>query len=374
MRRSGKMVYVIGAFTACAIAISACGSTGNQEAVSNKQAEAASNNKAEAQESKPTGTLRILAESEVLEPAILKPFEKLYPGVHIESEEVEGSSEAAAKLSAGFQGDIVETCADESNVLIKRGLLQPIEAARLTHWGELSPHLRSAEGVVVAGKEMFVPGQAGPMGLIYNTNYFPHGVETIKELFNPALKGKVALDVGGDDKSMIAMTAFSLGVEDPFHMSEAELTKVGNYLIAHAGQFRTFPNSDANLLNLIKSKEVILTDDDLGALNEMLEAGLPVKWVAPKEGYYSWTCGLALTKSSQNVNAAYAFLDYYISKQAQTVFGNEGYTILNQNAVAEVKPKFRKTADPASLEGATVEQAPANPKRWYEIYQQVVAG
>jgi spermidine/putrescine-binding protein len=355
---SPSRLLLVGALAASALAVSACGAGGGQQTAVGS--------------GKPSGTLRIVAETEVLAPAMLKPFEQANPGVKIESALVEGSNEAATKLSAGFSADIVETCADESNILLKRGLLQPIDTSRLTHWSELSPHLRAAEGVVVDGKQMFLPGQAGPMGMVYNTKDFPDGVDTIKELFNPKLKGKVAFDVGGDDKSMIAMTAFSLGVKNPFRMSEAELNSVGKYLLAHVDQFRTFPDSDANELNLMKSGEVILTDEDPGAVHEMIEAGVPVKWVAPKEGYYSWTCGLALTKSAKNLNAAYAFLNYYISARAQAVFGDEGYTILNQNALPDVKANFRHTADPTSLAGATIEQAPNDPERWYEIYQQVV--
>lgn len=322
----------------------------------------------------PTGTLRIVAESEVLAPSVLDPFKHTYPGLKLETAVVEGTSEAAAKLTAGFHDDLVETCADESDLLTRRGLLQPIDVARLTHWKQLAPVLRAAEGAVVKGKLMFLPGQAGPMGLVYNTKDFPRGVDEDKELFNPALKGRVALDVGGDDKSMIAITAFALGVKNPFHMSEAELQRVGHYLIAHANQFRTFPDSDANELNLMKTGEVILTDDDPGAVHEMLEAGIPVKWVAPKEGYYSWTCGLGITKNAKNLNAAYAFLNYYTSVRAQAIFGDEGYTVTNEEAVAQVKPALRASANPVSLTGATIEQAPANPSKWFEIYQQVVGG
>jgi len=342
------------------VVLSACGAGGEAASTSGK----------------PSGTLRIVAESEVLAPAMLKGFEEANPGVKIEKEEVEGSSEAATKLSAGFGADVVETCADESNILTKRNLLRPLETARLTHWNELSSHLRTAAGAVVGGRQMFLPGQAGPTGLVYNTKYFPHGVDEDKELFNPKLKGKVALDVGGDDKSMIAETAFALGIKNPFQMSESELNRVGKYLIAHAGQFRTFPDSDANELNLMKTDEVILTDEDLGAVHEMLDAGIPVKWVAPKEGYYSWTCGLGITSNSQNVNAAYAFLNYYTSVAAQARLGNEGYTVVNEKAVPDVKPSLRSTADPAALNGATIEQAPTNSSlaRWYEIYQQVVGG
>jgi spermidine/putrescine-binding protein len=357
--RATSTLTGLSATAAALLCLSACGGSGAQAGVGN---------------GKPTGTLRIIAESEVLAPAMLGPFKRANPGLKIETDEVEGSSEAGAKLSAGFNADVVETCADESNLLTRRGLLQPIDTSRLTHWRELSPTLRSAEGAVVAGKLVFLPGQAGPTGLVYNTKDFPHGVDEDKELFNPALKGRVALDVGGDDKSMIAMTAFALGVKNPFHMSEAQLERVGKYLIAHAGQFRTFPDSDANELNLMKTGEVILTDEDLGAVHEMLEAHIPVKWVRPKEGYYSWTCGLAITKNAKNLNAAYAFLNYYSSPEAQAVFGNEGYTITNEKALPKVKPALRATADPAALQGATIEQSPANPSKWFEIYQQVVGG
>jgi spermidine/putrescine-binding protein len=342
-----------------ALALSACGGSGASSSGGGSI-------------SRPTGTLRIMAEHEVLESAMLGPFEQAHPGLKIETAEVEGSSEAATKLSAGFSTDVVETCADEITPLLKRGILQPIETSKLTNWDELDRSLRSTTGTTFQGKQMFVPQQAGPHGLIYNTADFPKGVDTIKELFNPALKGKVAMN--GDDKSIIAMTAFSLGIKNPFQMSEAQLTEVGKYLNAHASQFRAFPESDASQLNLMKSGEVELMDGGLGTANEMIAGGVPVKYVLPKEGGYSWVCGLAITKNAKNLNAAYALINYYTSVNAQAHFGDEGYVIMNEDAVSHVKAALRSTAAPASLAGITIEQEPKNPQRWVEIYQEVISG
>jgi spermidine/putrescine transport system substrate-binding protein len=358
MRHARKPIILVCALAATLL-LAACGSSGGSSSGGGSVTH-------------PVGTLRIMAEHEVLESAMLNPFEEANPGLKIEKAEVEGSSEAATKLSAGFNTDVVETCADEITPLIKRDMLQPIDTAKLAHWNELYPELRTAKGSTENGKQMFVPQQAGPHGLIYNTEDFPHGVDTIKELFNPALKGKVAMN--GDDKSIIAMTAFALGIKEPFQMSPSELTKVGNYLIAHAGQFRAFPESDANQLNLMKSGEVELMDGGLGTANEMIAGGVPVKWVRPKEGMYSWVCGLAVTKNAKNVNAAYALINYYTSIKAQAAFGDDGYVVLNRDALPSVKPALRATADPASIAGATIEQTPENLPRWDEIYQQVVSG
>jgi spermidine/putrescine transport system substrate-binding protein len=322
--------------------------------------------------SQPEGTIHVMAEHEVLEPAMIKAFEEKYPEVNIEADEIEGSSEAAAKLSAGFHTDVVETCADEITPLEERGLLQPIETSKIASWDQLDPELREADGTQEKGKQMFVPLQAGPHGLIYNTEKFPDGVTEIKELFNPELKGEVAM--GGDDKAMITMTAFSLGIKDPFKMSDAQVEKVGEYLDEHASQFRTFPESDANQLNLMKSGEVVLMDGGLGTAEEMIEGGVPVKWVRPKEGMFAWVCGLAITSNSKNTNAAYALINYYASAKVQAQFGDEGYVVLNEKAVPLVEPSLRKTADPSSISGTVIEQTPPDPQKWLEIYQGVISG
>jgi spermidine/putrescine transport system substrate-binding protein len=320
----------------------------------------------------PEGTIHVMAEHEVLEPAMVKAFEEKYPEVNIEDDEIEGSSEAAAKLSAGFHTDVVETCADEISPLEERGLLQPIDTKKLSNWDELDPELREAEGTQEDGQQMFVPLQAGPYGIIYNTEKFPHGVYELKQLFNPELQGEVAM--AGDSKSMIAMTAFSLGIKNPFKMSEAQLEKVGSYLEEHASQFRTFPDSDANQLNLMKSGEVMLMDGGRGTAEEMIEGGVPVKWVRAKEGVYAWICGLAVTSNSKNTNAAYALINYYASQQSQAKFGDEGYVVLNTKAMPHVEAEMREGANPKSIAGTIIEQTPPNPQKWLEIYQGVISG
>ncbi|MFT3865525.1 MAG: extracellular solute-binding protein [Solirubrobacterales bacterium] len=358
MHRLQKALLLALGVAAVTLALAACGSGGGSAGGGSVE--------------EPEGTVRVMAEHELLESAMVKGFEKEYPKVSIEAIEIEGSSEAATKLSAGFSTDVVETCTGESAPLLQRGLLQPLETSKLTSWDELDPSLRTAKGTQENGDQMFIPLQAGPHGLIYNTEAFPEGVTEIKELFNPELAGKVAMD--GSYSAMIPMTAFSLGIEEPYSMSEAQLEEVAEYLDEHASQFRTFPESDANQLNLMKSGEVVLMDGGLGTADEMIEGGVPVKWVAPKEGMYAWVCGLGISTDAKNANAAYALITYYSSIAAQTRFGNEGYVVVNKNAVPKVEAAYRETADPASIKGAIIEQTPPDPQKWLEIFQGVISG
>ncbi len=362
MRASAKTLLLALALAAGAVSLGGCAFIGSADGTSTGGGSVAH----------PEGTIHVMAEHEVLEPAMVEAFEEKYPEVNIEDDEIEGSSEAAAKLAAGFHTDVVETCADEITPLEQRGLLQPIDTRKLSNWDDLDPELRDAEGTQENGKQMFVPLQAGPFGMIYNTEKFPQGVDEIKELFNPEYDGEVAM--AGDDKSMIAMTAFSLGIKNPFRMSEAQLEKVGDYLEEHASQFRTFPDSDANQLSLMKSGEVMLMDGGRGTAEEMIEGKVPVKWVRAKEGVYAWVCGLAVTSNSKNTNAAYALINYYASAQAQARFGNEGYVILNEKAVPKVEAEMRASADPKSISGTIIEQTPPDPQKWLEIYQGVISG
>lgn len=358
MQRIRKILFLASAVAASAIALAACGSGGSSTGGGSV--------------AEPEGTLHVMAEHEVLEPAMLKGFEKEYPNITVEGVEIEGSSEAATKLSAGFNTDVVETCADEITPLLQRGLLQPIDTSKLANWNDLDPELRGTSAAQESGKQMFVPLQAGPHGLIVNTESFPQGVDEIKELFNPELAGEVAMN--GEDKMMIGMTAFSLGIKEPFSMSEAQLEEVGAYLEEHASNFRSFPTSDADQLNLMKSGEVVLMDGGLGTATEMVAGGVPVEYVRPKEGMLSWVCGLAIAKNAKNLNAAYAMLNYYSGVQAQTRFGDEGYVVLNKKALPKVEASERKTADPASIAGTVVEQTPPDPQKWLEIYQGVISG
>ena len=118
------------------------------------------------------------------------------------------------------------------------------------------------------------------------------------------------------------------------------------HLLDNRDNFRAFAESDSSMVNLFKSGEVVLADGGRGTTEAMADDGVPVEWVAPKEGALSWVCGLAITSEAQNIDAAYKLINYYASPEAQAISGEMGFVAMNPDALPLVAQEFRETADP----------------------------
>jgi spermidine/putrescine transport system substrate-binding protein len=320
------------------------------------------------------GELRTFTYEDTVDSEILDPFKKENPDLDLRTATFESLDEAAAKLKSGFSTDIVEVCLDEAKPLLEDDLLAPIDTSRLSNWNALSPTFRDAGGVTVDNHVIMVPTTSGPHGIIYSTKDFPKGVDSYTALFDPANKGKVALDGGW--LTALADAALASGITDPLSMSDAQVGQMKDKLLAamSGGQFRTIAGSDSDMANLFKSGEVALADGGRGTAEEINSNGGQVTWVAPKEGSLSWICGLGISAKAANVDAAYSFIDYYISKQGQAVVGDLGYVIVNPAALSEVSEEHRETADPSKVTGTIPQVEPENAEVWRSAWQEIEAG
>jgi spermidine/putrescine transport system substrate-binding protein len=321
-----------------------------------------------------TGTLRIFSYEDSVTPEILADFRKQNPGLKLQIATFDSNQEAAAKLRAGFRADVVNTCLDEMNPLKKGKLLRPVQTKGITAWNDLSPVFRNAKNVADGpGKALVVPNSAGPQGIIYNTKAYPQGITSFADLFSPALKGKVTMD-GSNALTPLAEAALIQGSKDPMNLSDADVKKAADYLKQHGSQLRTYADSDTDLLNLYKSGEVVASDGGQGSAHDLVDEGVPVKYVKPKEGQLSWVCGLSLTSHAQNTAAAYRLMNYYLTPKSQAQQAEGGFVIANPKAMPLVAEKYRETADPAALTGAYPEAQPDNYQTWSRAWTDVKAG
>lgn len=318
-----------------------------------------------------SGELRTFTYSDTIDPQILDPFAQEQSELDLKTATFESLDEAAAKIRAGFSTDVIEVCLDEAEPLLADDLLAPIDTAKLTHWDDLSATFREADGVSVDGDVMMVPASAGPHGLIYSTDAFPEGLDSYAALYDPANAGNVALD--GSWLTAIADSAMAFGIEDPMSMTDEQVNEVKDKMIAAKDQFRTIAKSDSDMANLFKSGEIVLADGGRGTAEEINGNGGAVTWVAPEEGSLSWVCGLGISSESKNLDAAYAFIDYYISQPAQAVVGDLGYVITNELAVADVSEEYQETADPSALADTRPQIEPENAAVWRRAWQEIKA-
>jgi spermidine/putrescine-binding protein len=319
-----------------------------------------------------SGTLRLFAYSDTASDIILDPFRKENPGLTLKTATFDSVQEGAAKLAGGFQADVVNVCSDEYQPLVTRGLLRPIDPDAITGWDGLS--FTDNEGVQNAdGTINFVPVAAGPQGLLYNTEEVKPAPDSWAVLYDPQYAGRVTID-GGTWLTPLAETAMALGISDPMKMTDEQVEQAKQKLIDSRSQFRSFSGSDSEKLNLFKAHEVVLADGGRFNALQLQAEGEPVKWVAPKEGPLSWVCGLGITSEAQNIPAAYKLINYFVSKQAQSIAAQNGYAIVNPEALADVPAKYQETADPRSVADAIAEVQPDNFQQWIRAWQEVQAG
>ncbi|MEZ5073448.1 MAG: extracellular solute-binding protein [Solirubrobacterales bacterium] len=318
-----------------------------------------------------SGTLTVFAYQDTITDEMLDPFREANPDLDVKTASFGSNEEAAAKMAAGFEADVVEVCLDEMSALTERGLLRPIDPAGISDWNDLV--FRDADGVRDGDDVMVVPLSAGPQGLIYDAAEIEPGeIDSFADLFDPAYADRTALE-GDYPLPAIAETALALGFDDPMNLTSEQLEQVKEKLIDSRDQFRSLWRSDADVVNLFKSNEIALADGGPGLTARIRDTGVDARWVAPVERPLSWVCGLAITSDATNVDAAYKLINWQASPKAQAIRAGNGYVVTNPKAIPLTPPSDRKTADPSSIENAIAETEPPNYQDWVRAFREFQA-
>ena len=323
----------------------------------------------------PSGTVTLFGYEDNFVPEVIDPFLEANPDLDVRTAVFGSNDEAVTKLQNGFQADVINVCTEETQRMVDLGLLQPIDTSRIEAWDTLFPSLKDQEGVMVDGEVYMIPNVGGTSGIIYNPDEVPQGVDSYRDLFeDPALAGEVTLEDSAT--TVIAITALALGHEDPFTLTEDDLTEIKDYLIEHKSAIRALFKGDADFLSLYRTGEIIAGFGYHDYRAAMTREGIPVEFV-PGEGSLAWICGMSLSANAQNVDAAYAAMNHYISPQTQSFYA-ESYTYLvsDQRTLDVLKPALVEELgldDPTQLDAAIALQMPDNYDQWLDVYREFKA-
>jgi len=345
-----------------AVCVSACGGSSNTEGEKVTAADI---------EKPATGTLSVFAYEDSVTPEMMNPFKEQNPDLKIKTATFDSNAEAAAKLAAGFEVDVVEVCMDEAKPLTDRNLVRDLDTDLIPDWDSIvfhdNPNIRQN------GKVIMVPLSAGPHGMMYLPSEVPEGVDSFADLYDPKFQDKTNLE---SDYALppMAVTALALGIEDPMNLTEEQIAQVRDYMIEHRDQFRSLSHSDSEVVNLFKSGEVVVSNGGRAVADRLNEEGVPVKWVVPKEGAISWVCGFGITSNAKNLPAAYRLINWQASPESQAIRAKNGYVVTNEKAMADVPEEFKESADPSMLDHAIPETHPPHFEEWTKAFQQFQSG
>lgn len=225
-------------------------------------------------------------------------------------------------LKGGFSVDVAHPCADQIGHWREADLLQPIDTARLAQWPNLFDSLKVIPGMEVGGQRWWVPLDWGTSTVIYRPDLVPDPEPSYSLLWNESYAGRLAID---EDASITMIVAgLVAGVRDPFEMSDEELVRVKALLERQKPLLRLYWSDDTVIEEAMASGEVVATTCWMGPYAGLRERGVPVEILKPREGMLTWCCGLVLTKTARDLNAAYELMDYLLGAEAGAWFLNYG--------------------------------------------------
>jgi len=281
------------------------------------------------------------------------------------------------------------------------GIMQPMDVSRIKYFdqivplfidGKLTPDSTIAQGtaphsvgfVEAADSTAFAAEPTNWMTLIptiYNADTLGIRPDLVgrpitnwKDILDPAFAGKTSIlnipSIGIMDAAMIAESAGIVTYGDKGNMTREEIDATIAFLIEtkRAGQFRAFWKTFDESVNLMSSGEVVIQSMWSPAVAAVRAKGIPCVYQPLAEGYRAWGGGLGLAAhlSGLQLDAAYEYINWYLSGWVGAYLNRQGYysavlTTAKQN-MSEDEWGFWMEGKPAagdilSPEGVVMEKA-----------------
>lgn len=290
-----------------------------------------------------SGTVNIFAWAGYLNDEMLAAFEKatgIKPNYTPYGTNDELLNQLRANNGAGF--DIIWPTVDRVPNYVEFELVQPLDEAKI----EVAKCLPSAWensakfGAVIDGKRYQVPTDWGTEAVAFDKDQAPleYGTASYGDIWKEEMAGKATV------RAHSSLVGLGLWLEaegklprpllDAFGSPEAQV-EVFDVIVAEAiarkGNIVQFWNNENEAQGAfrVNGAAVGQTWDSTGAA--LAKEGLPIGFVAPKEGALAWMEGVSIPSGAENIDQAYAFINWFLTPEAGAMYSNA--TSINSTAV-----------------------------------------
>ncbi len=285
--------------------------------------------------------LRILAWEGYADDDWVKEFEK-ESGADVSVVFIGTDDEIWAKIkgSEGKDFDLFAVNTAQLQRYIDAGLTTPIDLSKIPNQKNALPRFRDlskVEGVMRDGKVYSIPYAFDSIGLIYDTDKVKPAPNSMEVLWDPKYKGKVLAYDNGEHN--FSFTALTLGIKDPFHLTDQQMAEVKKKLIDLKHNVLSFYTTADEALQIYQNNDVALIWANYGQqqMKAMADAGAHVAYVNPKEGALAWLDTWALTSGVRDKDLAEQWINFVMQPKfgaqltERTGFGNAVVPTPNAN-------------------------------------------
>ncbi len=296
---------------ALALGVTACGSSSSSTASSLPTSIGAGE-----------GQLNLVAWEGYAQPEWVKPFEAA-TGCKVHAKYAGSSDEMVTLMrqGGGSQYDMVSASGDASLRLIRGGEVAQMNVALVPEWKNFIPQLQSPPHNTVDGKHYGISLQWGPNILMYNPKAVSPAPTSWSAIYSPKYKGLITVPDNpiqiADAALYLSKTKPSLGITDPYELTEAQLNAAGNLLKEQRPLIKKYWALASDEIELFKNG-----DATIGAAwpyqQSTLEADkVAIKSLIPIEGATGWADTWMLAAHAKDPNCAYKWVNWVSSPKVQ---------------------------------------------------------
>ncbi len=288
--------------------------------------------------------LNVFCWSEYIPQSVIDQFTK-ETGIQVSVENYASNEEMLAKLLAGGGSyDIIQPSEYVVAALVKNGLLQPIDHAKIPNLANIAPEFLNL--AFDPGNKFTVPFMAGTVGIVVNTDVIKDEITSFNDVFQDKNKGQIV--VLDDAREIVTWAFLSQGI--PVNkVTDENLEKVKPILAKWLPLVKVYDSDSPKTALLNGDVNIGVVWGGEGAI--LLNEDKKFKWVIPNEGTHLFIDSLAIPKTAKHADNAQVFMNFIlrpdISKQISDAFP---YT--NPNLEARKLLTAEQLANPASFPSA----------------------
>ncbi len=255
--------------------------------------------------------------------------------------------EALQKVRGGFAADIMHPCNYSVGRFVEAKLVKPIDTAKLSNWKDLFPSLQTAAGVVQDGQVVMAPSDWGNSSIAYRP-----------DLVDPEYREERVL--GDLHRRQVCRQGLDGRQRDrgdrspPWSVAPSTTTSMRSRARAMAAlkpavekiikNSRFLWDDPTTMIQALASGEIVAAYAWNDTPKNLKAQGVPVAFAKPKEGYFTWYCGMTILNSGKGDDAAaHDFVDAWLSPETgKYLIEASGYGHSNAKSFAAADPEAVK--------------------------------
>lgn len=288
--------------------------------------------------------IRLLSWRLYVDPECLAAFER-ETGIGVEEVTILSDDDCLRHVRSGEAFDVVLNSEYCASVLIREGLVQPLDLARLPNFALVTdPTFRSPPfDPGTGGVKYTTVNFCGTMGFCVHLDRVVHPTNSWRMLFDEAYRGQITML--GDARQVLASALYLLG-SDCNCTDRALIDEATEMLVAQRALVSVY-TSDEDLGPLLEKGAAIVVCYNGDVALALRNGATGLAFMLPQEGYNLWMDAPLIPANAPYPEAAHLLLDFLMRPEIGAQNGDySGYLPAIDAAEARLKSLVQRSLRP----------------------------